>query len=78
MSESTQTQSYTVSGMSCSHCERAVTEAVSPLPGVTGVDVSATTGALKLTVSRPVADEAVATAVEAAGYNAKRVVLNLL
>ena len=39
MAAMTQTLEYTVSGMSCGHCEAAVTEEVSALDGVDSVDV---------------------------------------
>jgi copper chaperone CopZ len=53
--------------MTCDHCVRAVTEEVSSVPGVTAVEVDLATG--RLTVrSEHVADDAVAAAVEEAGY----------
>lgn len=60
---------YSVQGMSCEHCERAVREEVSAVPGVNGVEVSATTGRLVVTGS-DVASDAVIAAVEEAGYPA--------
>jgi copper ion binding protein len=63
------TQSYTVSGMTCQHCVASVTEEVSEIAGVTGVDVDLATGALRVTSDQPVPDEAVRGAVEEAGYS---------
>jgi len=62
------TQTYTVTGMTCQHCVASVTEEVSELAGVTGVDVDLASGALSVTSDQPVPDEAVRGAVEEAGY----------
>ena len=64
------TTEYTVTGMSCGHCETAIREEVSALPGVTGVEVSAQTGILRVTGDAPVADADVVAAVDEAGYAA--------
>jgi copper chaperone CopZ len=62
------TASYTVVGMTCGHCVTAVTEEVSQVPGVTGVDVDLDSGGLTVTSDAPVEDSAVRAAVEEAGY----------
>jgi copper chaperone len=62
------TATYTVVGMTCSHCVTAVTEEVSAVPGVTAVDVDLTTGGLTVTSAEPVDEGAVRAAVEEAGY----------
>jgi copper chaperone len=62
MSQST----YTVTGMTCSHCVASVTEEISEINGVTGVAVDLPTGAV--TVSKPIDDADVRAAVEEAGY----------
>lgn len=55
-----------VEGMSCGHCVRAVTEAVQEVaPGV-GVQVDLSTGVVR--VDGPAPPEAVAHAIEEAGY----------
>jgi copper chaperone CopZ len=60
-------RTYTVEGMTCAHCVLSVEEEVSELAGVTAVDVDLASG--RLTVrGESVADEAVAGAVQAAGY----------
>ncbi|WP_158848813.1 heavy-metal-associated domain-containing protein [Saccharothrix deserti] len=64
MSEST----YTVTGMTCGHCVASVTEEVTKIDGVTGVDVDLPTGAVKVTSAAPVAEADVRAAVEEAGY----------
>jgi copper chaperone len=61
------TRTYTVSGMTCSHCVLSVDEEVSEIPGVDAVEVDLTTG--RLTVSGDgFTDEAVHNAVADAGY----------
>ena len=62
------TTSYTVVGMTCGHCVNAVTEEVSAVPGVTGVDVDLATGGLTVTSEAPVDEAVVRAAVEEAGY----------
>jgi copper ion binding protein len=62
------TATYTVVGMTCGHCVNAVTEEVSQLPGVTGVDVDLTSGGVTVTSEAPVDESAVRAAVEEAGY----------
>lgn len=62
------TQTYTVTGMTCSHCVASVTEEVREVPGVENVDVVLETGALTVTSAEPVDDVAVKRAVEEAGY----------
>jgi copper chaperone len=63
------TSTYTVVGMTCQHCVASVTEEVTELSGVTAVDVDLASGALTVTTSEPVPDEAVRGAVEEAGYS---------
>lgn len=66
------TTEYQVTGMSCGHCETAIRAEVSEIPGVTGIEVSATTGRLAVTTENPVDDAAVLAAVDEAGYTAVR------
>jgi copper chaperone len=63
MSEKT----YTVVGMTCSHCVLSVREEVSEVAGVESVDVDLPSGRL-LVRGRDVSDGAVKAAVEEAGY----------
>jgi len=60
---------YTVPGLSCGHCKAAVTEEVTEVEGVEGVDVDLET---KLVVVRgeDVSDEDVRAAIREAGYEA--------
>jgi copper chaperone len=62
------TATYTVTGMTCEHCVRSVTEEVGALSGVTGVDVDLASGGLTVTSEAPVPGDAVRAAVEEAGY----------
>ena len=62
------TSSYTVTGMTCSHCVTSVSEEVGAIDGVTDVAVDLPTGAVTVTSDRPVDDARVRAAVEEAGY----------
>jgi copper chaperone CopZ len=62
------TSSYTVTGMTCGHCVASVTEEVQEISGVTDVQVDLASGALSITSSQPIDDEAVRSAVDEAGY----------
>ncbi|MEU3765650.1 heavy metal-associated domain-containing protein [Amycolatopsis keratiniphila] len=64
MSETT----YTITGMTCDHCVRSVTEEVGKIDGVTGVRVDLPTGAVTVTGSKEPAVADVRAAVEEAGY----------
>jgi copper chaperone len=61
-------RSYTVTGMTCSHCVSSVREEVSEVAGVERVDVDLATG--RLTVSgHGYTDGAIKAAVSDAGYD---------
>lgn len=62
------TSTYPVTGMTCEHCVRAVTEEVRRIEGVADITVDLPTGALTISSSQPVEEAAVAEAVEEAGY----------
>jgi copper chaperone CopZ len=59
---------YSVRGMTCAHCVRAVTEEVSQVPGVVDVEVDLATGDLHVYAEGPLDPSAVAAAVDEAGY----------
>jgi copper chaperone CopZ len=61
-------ETFTVSGMTCSHCERAVTTEISAIDGVSGVSVDLTSGTVTVHADHPVDRAAVAAAVDEAGY----------
>lgn len=63
-----QTQTYTVTGMTCGHCVASVTEEIQEVSGVEDVSVVLETGAVTVTSAEPVDDAAVKAAVEEAGY----------
>jgi copper chaperone CopZ len=63
------TTTYTVTGMSCEHCVRAVTGELSALPGVADVRVDLGTGAVTVTSEAPLTDDTVRAAVDEAGYD---------
>ncbi|HEY9440553.1 MAG TPA: heavy-metal-associated domain-containing protein [Streptomyces sp.] len=59
---------YEVKGMTCGHCEGAVSEEVSGIEGVTSVKAVASTGLVTVTSGAPLAVDAVRAAVDEAGY----------
>jgi copper chaperone len=63
-----QISTYTVTGMTCSHCVASVTEEIQEIPGVQNVDVALETGAVTITSAEPLDDATVNAAVEEAGY----------
>ncbi len=62
------TQTFTVSGMTCQHCVNSVTEEISLLEGVSGVDIDLASGSVKVTGDRELELDSVRAAVEEAGY----------
>ncbi|MFJ9788053.1 heavy-metal-associated domain-containing protein [Streptomyces globosus] len=59
---------YRVAGMTCGHCEGAVTAELSALPGVASVKAVAATGEVTVVSEAPLAEEDVRAAVDEAGY----------
>ncbi|MEU6814919.1 heavy-metal-associated domain-containing protein [Streptomyces sp. NPDC046860] len=59
---------YQVSGMSCGHCEGAVSGELSELPGVTSVKAVASSGEVTVVSQAPLDEEAVRAAVDEAGF----------
>ncbi|MFJ9906158.1 heavy-metal-associated domain-containing protein [Streptomyces sp. NPDC101152] len=59
---------YKVSGMTCGHCEGAVSTEISALGGVTAVTAVAKTGEVTVTSTAPLDEQAVRAAVDEAGY----------
>ena len=64
----TQTQTYTVTGMTCGHCVASVTEEVQGIAAVLDVSVVLETGEVTVSSDEGVDDAAVKSAVEDAGY----------
>ncbi|MFJ8046319.1 heavy-metal-associated domain-containing protein [Kitasatospora sp. NPDC096147] len=62
------TVTYSVSGMTCGHCEKSVNEEVSALPGVTEVSADAKAGTVTVSSATPLDEEQLRAAVDEAGY----------
>jgi copper chaperone CopZ len=62
------TTTWTVQGMTCSHCVHAVTTEISALPGVSDVAVDLASGLVTVTAESDPSTESVAAAVDEAGY----------
>jgi copper chaperone len=60
-------QSFHVKGMTCGHCERAVTQAVRTLDPQAAVNIDRTTGKVDVDSSQP--REAIAAAIAEEGYS---------
>lgn len=63
------TATYSVSGMTCDHCVRAVTTELVLLPGVRSVDVDLAEGAVIVTSDGPLDVDQVREAIDEAGYS---------
>ncbi|MFE7395833.1 heavy-metal-associated domain-containing protein [Streptomyces sp. NPDC057557] len=59
---------YQVTGMTCGHCEGAVSEEISGIEGVTSVKAVASTGQVTVVSRAPLTEDAVRAAVDEAGY----------
>ncbi len=68
---------YKVEGMTCGHCETAVTKEVSAVPGVSGVTVDVATGLVTVTTTDEPDDARIADAVDEAGYELTGRAVNL-
>lgn len=62
------TTTFQITGMTCEHCRRAVTEEIGRIPGVSGVSVDLASGSATVTATDPVDRADVAHAVDEAGY----------
>jgi len=65
------TETYNVTGMTCGHCVASVESELRSVPGVTDVAVDLTPGGtshVTVTSEEPLARDAVAAAVDEAGY----------
>ena len=59
---------FSVGGMTCEHCRRAVTEEIAAVDGVETVTVDLPSGTVTVTADRPVDRADIAAAVDEAGY----------
>ncbi len=66
------TSTYTVTGMTCGHCEASVRAEVSKIRGVDAVRVSLADGTLAIDSAAAIDDADVIAAVDEAGYAAVR------
>ena len=66
--EKTMTKTLKVEGMMCMHCEARVKKALEAVPGVESAVADHSAGTAVVTLSTPVADEALKAAVEAQDY----------
>ncbi|MFK4064755.1 heavy-metal-associated domain-containing protein [Streptomyces sp. NPDC029674] len=62
------TTEYEVTGMTCGHCEGAVSEEISQIAGVSSVKAVAATGLVTVISDAPLDEAAVRAAVDEAGY----------
>ncbi len=62
------TITYTVSGMSCGHCEKSVSSEVSGIPGVIDVAADAKAGTVTISSQAPLDESQIRSAVDEAGY----------
>jgi copper ion binding protein len=62
------TTTFQVQGMTCGHCERAITQEIGRVPGVCGVVVDLPAGAVTVSVDTAVDRADIAAAVDEAGY----------
>lgn len=60
-------KNYTVTGMTCEHCVRSVTEEISEVPGAQAVEVDLSSGRVIVT-GEDFSDADIAKAVTEAGY----------
>jgi copper chaperone len=61
-------RTYTVTGMTCDHCVRSVSEEITAIDGVTGVAVDLSTGSVAVTSDHHLEQADVRAAIEEAGY----------
>ncbi len=66
------TTDYKVEGMTCGHCAHAVTTEIKKLAGVTDVRVTVESGAVQVDSADALTVDAVAAAVDEAGYTLVR------
>lgn len=59
---------FVVNGMTCVHCERAVTQEILAVDGVNSVTVDLISGTVTVTATKPVDRADIASAVDGAGH----------
>jgi copper ion binding protein len=63
------TTTYTVAGMTCDHCVRAVTAEVGALPSVSAVTIDLPTGSVTVTSDVALDIDSLRSAIDEAGYD---------
>ncbi|MYT28206.1 MULTISPECIES: heavy-metal-associated domain-containing protein [unclassified Streptomyces] len=63
------TTTYKVTGMTCGHCEGAVSSEIGEIAGVSAVQAVASTGLVTITSEAPLDEAEVRAAVDEAGYD---------
>lgn len=66
------TTDYTVEGMTCGHCAQAVTTEIQKLDGVADVRVTVESGTVQVDSAADLSVDAIAAAVDEAGYTLVR------
>lgn len=64
------TITFSVPGMTCGHCQQAVSSEIAKIPGVTEVDVDLETKVVKVSSQQDLTWSDVVTAVDEAGFEA--------
>ncbi|MDT7658626.1 MAG: hypothetical protein QOF38_3341 [Pseudonocardiales bacterium] len=59
----------TVTGMTCEHCARSVTEELSAVSGVHTVEVTVSSGKVTISSDRELSGAEIASAIDTAGYS---------
>jgi copper chaperone CopZ len=59
---------FTVNGMTCAHCERAITQEISAVDGVASVTVDVTSGTVTVTATEPVDRADIAAVIDGVGH----------
>lgn len=62
------TQTFTVTGMSCEHCVKSVTEELSEIDGVEDVRISLDSGLVEVSSTSGLSKDAATGAISEAGY----------
>ena len=68
MTQTTDSLTYSVPGMSCGHCRDSITAEVAKVPSVTDIDVDLSTKQVTVT-GESIDDAAVRAAIDEAGYD---------
>jgi copper chaperone CopZ len=59
---------FTVTGMTCAHCERAITQEIAAVDGVQSVTVDVASGTVTVTATEPVDRADIAAVIDGVGH----------